>query len=259
MKYNIEKVLQDSDINIVLDSLGIKVTKGKFKCLSHNDKRPSCKIYNKTNSCYCFACNWSGNVIDIVQAALNYSFPGAVEYVIESCGLYKDNYIEQKDNKQENNKKPVISLSDMQTLGISNKTAIFETGSKMGKYINPIGDLDEEALEYLIQTRKKEMLDKIEVAKAMMDNSNILKMMLNKDEILTELDYMKNKVNIAASNTTKVIKLIRKDTINKEIIELHDKMRNSIKATTLRGMLGYEENTKEWYQKQIKLLEKEIS
>ena len=46
---------------------------------NHNDKTASFKIYEKTNSFYCFGCNTGGDVIKLVQEINGFSFKEAVK------------------------------------------------------------------------------------------------------------------------------------------------------------------------------------
>lgn len=36
-----------------------------YKCVSHNDTNPSMAVYRDQNRAYCYACNFSGSVLDI--------------------------------------------------------------------------------------------------------------------------------------------------------------------------------------------------
>jgi DNA primase len=48
-------------------------------CVWHNEKTPSMKYYDKTNTVYCFSCNKSGDVIDVVQQINKVDFKGAID------------------------------------------------------------------------------------------------------------------------------------------------------------------------------------
>lgn len=39
-----------------------------YKCVSHNDTEPSMAVYREQNMAYCYACNFSGSVIDVYMA-----------------------------------------------------------------------------------------------------------------------------------------------------------------------------------------------
>jgi hypothetical protein len=53
----------------------------KAVCIFHNDKHPSMHIY-KDNNYYCFVCNASGDVVDVVMKLRNISFIDAVKSLI---------------------------------------------------------------------------------------------------------------------------------------------------------------------------------
>lgn len=59
-----------SPIRAVIDSYGIPVGRGNIPCLAgtHEDKHPSMKVYEGSNSCYCFTCRRSMRPLDIVMA-----------------------------------------------------------------------------------------------------------------------------------------------------------------------------------------------
>jgi hypothetical protein len=52
---------------------------GFANCIWHDEKTPSMKYYEKTNSVYCFSCNKNGDVIDVVQQLNKVDFKGAIE------------------------------------------------------------------------------------------------------------------------------------------------------------------------------------
>lgn len=53
----------------------------KANCLFHSDKNASMHVYGD-NHFYCFSCNESGDVIDIIKKMYGYSFREAVEFLI---------------------------------------------------------------------------------------------------------------------------------------------------------------------------------
>lgn len=52
---------------------------GFANCIWHTEKSPSLKYYPKNNTCYCFGCNTSGDVISVVRQINKCSFPEALE------------------------------------------------------------------------------------------------------------------------------------------------------------------------------------
>lgn len=58
----------------------IKVNFDNFaRCIWHEDKTPSMKYYEKTNSVYCFGCSKSGDAIDVYAAKNNVSIKVAID------------------------------------------------------------------------------------------------------------------------------------------------------------------------------------
>lgn len=50
-------------------------------CPFHNEKRGSFYYYKKTNTCYCFSCKWSGDIIKFVEEWKEMSFKDAVKFL----------------------------------------------------------------------------------------------------------------------------------------------------------------------------------
>lgn len=63
----------------VVSSYDIDVARGMAKCPFHEDHTPSMKIYEQTNSFYCFGCCAGGDVIDFVAKKENMTFREAVK------------------------------------------------------------------------------------------------------------------------------------------------------------------------------------
>lgn len=51
-------------------------------CPFHQEKTPSCTIYTKTNSYFCFGCRCYGDNIEFVKRTKNLSFPEAVRFLV---------------------------------------------------------------------------------------------------------------------------------------------------------------------------------
>jgi DNA primase len=50
-------------------------------CPFHNDKNPSLRIYEDTNTFHCFGCHKGGDAITFVRLHFGYGFRQAVEYL----------------------------------------------------------------------------------------------------------------------------------------------------------------------------------
>ena len=51
-------------------------------CPFHQEKTPSCVLYEKTNSFYCFGCGTSGDVISFIRGTDNLSYVEAVQQLM---------------------------------------------------------------------------------------------------------------------------------------------------------------------------------
>jgi len=62
--------------------------KRTYRCTLHGaDRTPSGHIYQDTNSCWCFACQRGGDVIDAVKLFGNMDTAGAIKYLCQFYGI----------------------------------------------------------------------------------------------------------------------------------------------------------------------------
>jgi DNA primase len=91
-KERIEHVKKLSDIHLILNDLDIEFKNNNddlwFKCIipGHKEKKPSCHIDAESGSetygrWYCFGCQGSGDVIDLVGLTLNISFWESINWI----------------------------------------------------------------------------------------------------------------------------------------------------------------------------------
>ena len=59
-----------------------EIKKGKSCCVFHDDKTPSMKVYENTNSFFCFGCGVGGDSIDFVMKYYNVGFVDAVQKIL---------------------------------------------------------------------------------------------------------------------------------------------------------------------------------
>ncbi len=52
------------------------------RCIWHNDRHPSLKLYRKTNRCWCFSCNQGGDSIDVTRQMYEVDFIQAVKKLL---------------------------------------------------------------------------------------------------------------------------------------------------------------------------------
>lgn len=65
----------------------------------HQDKKPSCRVYEKTNTCYCFSCNQSFNVLSLVTEHTGQRLTDACRQLINDYGLPLESYSNLNDLK----------------------------------------------------------------------------------------------------------------------------------------------------------------
>lgn len=77
-------------IREVIRKCGTEVnSKGFCLCPAHSEKTGSCKVYDKTNTWYCFGCHAHGDNIDFAMASLNCGFEEAFKYLGGTHGEQK--------------------------------------------------------------------------------------------------------------------------------------------------------------------------
>ena len=83
---NDNKGITEEDVirakSIPIDSLIEFDRTGSAKCIWHDDRHPSLKLYRKENRCWCFACNQGGDAIDVVRKIYEVDFIQAVKKLI---------------------------------------------------------------------------------------------------------------------------------------------------------------------------------
>ena len=87
--YFIEELKSRLDIIQVAELHGINVNKqGQADCFNgHDEKTPSLKFYEDTQSYHCFACGVHGDVISLVQHVEGWSFMQAVNSLATEVGM----------------------------------------------------------------------------------------------------------------------------------------------------------------------------
>lgn len=80
--YRIYNGIVKESVNIVqlCNDNGIKIDRGNFTiCPWHQDSSPSLHIYPETNTCFCFACNKQGDVIEYASAVYGIPYNRVIE------------------------------------------------------------------------------------------------------------------------------------------------------------------------------------
>ena len=87
--YFIEELKSRLDIIQAAELHGINVNKnGQADCFNgHDEKTPSLKFYDDTQSYHCFGCGTHGDVISLVQQVEGWSFMQAVNSLATEAGM----------------------------------------------------------------------------------------------------------------------------------------------------------------------------
>ena len=88
-----EEILCSSNIQIILEHYGLKISKNKCLCPFHNDTNPSMSIHTGKGIAHCFSCGAGGNAVSFIQkyeSEINnnpISFRDAMQKAIDIQGL----------------------------------------------------------------------------------------------------------------------------------------------------------------------------
>lgn len=80
-----ENIKRDIDIVQAIEGYGVKFSKGKCKCIFHNDTRPSMSV--KDGRFTCWACGAHGDIFDWVQQYFNMTIIQAAEKLCNDFNL----------------------------------------------------------------------------------------------------------------------------------------------------------------------------
>jgi len=79
-------------------------------CPFHEEKTPSCKINDESNSYYCFGCGAKGDIFTLYTDLYNYNFIDAVKELSQKAGV-PINFEYNKKSKQENRIEDIMNIS----------------------------------------------------------------------------------------------------------------------------------------------------
>lgn len=75
------KLAKEKSIVSTIEKLGIPIKMKTISCPFHQEKTPSCHLYEKSNTYKCFGCGAFGDSINFVMNYLNTDFKTAVNYI----------------------------------------------------------------------------------------------------------------------------------------------------------------------------------
>ena len=88
---NTQEIKDLVSVKDVCNMYGFKIDrKGFMRCIFHNEKTASMKVYEGNKGYYCFGCGSGGDVIDFMQRAFNLSFTEAISKLNNDFNLGLD-------------------------------------------------------------------------------------------------------------------------------------------------------------------------
>lgn len=83
-----EEIKEKVSCREFVEKIGLKINRSGFCCCPfHGEKTPSLKIYDSTNSWYCFGCHAGGDVISFAKMYYKVSFSDAVKRLANDFNL----------------------------------------------------------------------------------------------------------------------------------------------------------------------------
>ena len=93
----------------VLNTLGIHVEKGYYLCQFHDDRKPSAKIYTRSNDSTCFVCNKQIDSINLYSQRFNLKPLAAARKLLSDFSIsHDDSYVYKKPIKTAEQKEDAI-------------------------------------------------------------------------------------------------------------------------------------------------------
>ena len=105
-KYDIQK-LRELDILQVADLLGMGLRNKRALCIHHDDHHPSLAFNVKKNTCHCYSCGFSADIIALVRERLNLGFSEACRWLADHFDVYIAD--EHRDTHRKDVKKAVTA------------------------------------------------------------------------------------------------------------------------------------------------------
>ena len=150
MRYDLEKLKEETDIISVASSMGMQ-SKGsgraiQFLCPNpdHNDNHfGSCKLTKDGRGIICYAClsangkHKTWDAVSLLTECFGYDFKEACQYLAEFSGMPERYYIGQKKDRTAK-KKLFLTKSEMEYLGINKGTKVFLPVDAFSKEVFPL-------------------------------------------------------------------------------------------------------------------------
>lgn len=123
MGFQRNKIMDSLDARDVVKSLGLEIkyeTAARFKirCPHGNaDPNPSCCVYTKDKSFYCFSCGERGSMIDLVMLVKGTNYHDTLEWLANLAGG-SDRYQEGREVKRKAKTLPFLTSTEQKLLGL---------------------------------------------------------------------------------------------------------------------------------------------
>ena len=114
-KNDLDKIKTQISIRSELEKKTKIIQKGKdcwCCCPFHEEKTPSCKINDDTNSFYCFGCGAKGDIFTLYTDLYNYSFIDAVKELSKKAGI-EISFDNTVKTKQENKIEEILNITSL--------------------------------------------------------------------------------------------------------------------------------------------------
>jgi len=129
-KLPLVKVMVDYGVDFVYDPDGVDEV--QFRCPFHGkDNKPSARLYNYTQSCYCWYCKKRWDVVSFVMDSENIPFKEAVNFIISK---YKIDTSSASDEPEIKKAAPKISEQNMEMERLEKKIKNLRNKVDLNKY-----------------------------------------------------------------------------------------------------------------------------
>lgn len=104
-------------------------SQGRCPCPIHGGERPNLKIYDNTNSYYCFSCHSAGDPVRFVAELRRISYPAALRLVADEFGIGLDNEFYENDTYNQKHKQKTQTFREREIAELNRQ--IIETERHM--------------------------------------------------------------------------------------------------------------------------------
>lgn len=116
-KLNLAEIMLKYNVKFTYDpTLASEV---QYRCPFHGeDNKPSARLYNHTQTCFCWVCHKSWDVVSFIMEAENLNFNSAINYITKKYHIDISVIPEEPDIKMS---KPQISDNSVKLINLKNR------------------------------------------------------------------------------------------------------------------------------------------